>query len=134
MTLEKSRLNYPIILQIIIYTDPETGKKYEFLTNNMKLAASTIAAIYKFRWRIELFVKWIKQNLNIISFLGTSKNAVLSQRWVTMCCYLAVSYIIFQTKYARTLQVFTRMNVAIVMDQRRLIYILSFNERSVKKA
>ena len=59
--------------------------QYEFLTNNMKPAASTIAAIYKSRWQIELFFKWIKQNLKIKSFLGTSPNAVLSQIWVAMC-------------------------------------------------
>jgi IS4 transposase len=71
----------------------------------MKLAASTIAAIYPSRWQIELFFKWIRQHLKIKSFLGTSKNAVLSQIWVAMCYYLLLSYIKPQTKYSGTLQV-----------------------------
>ncbi len=65
----------------------------------MKLAASTIAAIYKSRWQIELFFKWIKQNLKIKSFLGTSKNAVMTQIWVAMSYYLLLTYIKYQTKY-----------------------------------
>jgi hypothetical protein len=133
LTVEKSRHSYPKILRLVSYNDPETGKEYEFLTNNMKLAASTIAAIYKSRWQIELFFKWIKQNLKIKSFLGTSKNAVLSQIWVAMCYYLLLSYIKFQTKYSGTLQVLTRMIASVLMDQRLIIDILSFNEQSIKK-
>ncbi len=115
------------------YTDPATGKIYEFITNNMKLAATTIAEIYKSRWKIELFFKWIKQNLKIKSFLGTSKNAVLTQIWVAMCYYLLLSYIKFQTKYHHTLQELTRMIAAVLMEQRLLIDILSLNEHSLKK-
>jgi IS4 transposase len=99
----------------------------------MKLAASTIAAIYKSRWQIELFFKWIKQNLKIKSFLGTSKNAVLSQIWVAMCYYLLLSYIKLQTKYSETLQALTRMIASVLMDQRLIIDVLSFNEQSIKK-
>tara|TARA_B000000609_G_scaffold155128_1_gene145701 strand:- start:223 stop:516 length:294 start_codon:yes stop_codon:yes gene_type:complete len=69
-----------------------------FLTNNFKLAAITIAQIYKARWHIERFFKWIKQNLNIKTFLGPSKNAVLSQIWVAMIDTLLLAYIKFQTK------------------------------------
>jgi IS4 transposase len=134
LMVEKSRLNYSKPLRLVSYTDPETGKKYEFLTNNMKLAASTIAAIYKSRWQIELFFKWIKQNLKIKSFLGTSKNAVLSQIWVAMCYYLLLSYIKFQAKYSGTLQVLTRMITSVLMDQRLIIDVLSFDDRSIKKA
>jgi IS4 transposase len=133
LTVEKLRLNYPKILRLVSYTDPETGKEFEFLTSNMKLATSTIAAIYKSRWQIELFFKWIKQNLKIKSFLGTSKNTVLSQIWVAMCYYLLLSYIKSQIKYAETLQVLTRMIAAVLMEQRLIIDILSFNEWSIKK-
>lgn len=105
----------------------------EVITNNMKLPASTIAAIYKSRWQIELFFKWIKQNLKIKSFLGTSRNAVLSQIWVAMCYYLLLSYIIFQTKYSYSLQVLTRMIASVIMERRLLIDILSLTERSLKK-
>ena len=93
----------------------------------------TIAAIYKSRWQIELFFKWIKQNLKIKSFLGTSQNAVLSQIWVAMCYYLLLSYIKFQTKYSYSLQVLTRMIASVLMEQRRLIDILFLNERSLQK-
>ncbi len=75
----------PIQLRRIGYTDPDTGKHYVFLTNNFKLAAKTIADIYKSRWQVELFFKWIKQNLKIKSFIGTSKNAVMTQIWIAMC-------------------------------------------------
>jgi len=134
LIVEESRKKYPKSLRLVCYTDPETGKAYEFLTNNMKLAASTIAAIYKSRWQIELFFKWLKQNLKIKSFLGTSRNAVLSQIWAAMCYYLLLAYIKFQTKYRGSLQVLTRMIASVVMEQRLLIDILSLNERSIIKA
>ena len=85
----KQREKYPSKLRLIGYWDSKTNKTYQFLTNNLKLAAITIALIYKSRWDIELFFKWIKQNLKIKSFLGTSKNAVLSQIWIAMTYYLA---------------------------------------------
>jgi putative transposase len=59
-----------------VYQDQETGKQYTFLTNHFKLAARTIADIYKARWQVELFFKWIKQNLKIKSFVGTNKKAM----------------------------------------------------------
>ncbi|WP_192959159.1 IS4 family transposase [Shewanella sp. FDAARGOS_354] len=75
----------PIALRRIGYRDDVTGKRYVFLTNNRTLSAKTIAEIYKARWQVELFFKWIKQNLKIKSFIGTSKNAVLTQIWIAMC-------------------------------------------------
>ena len=67
------------LLRRIGYTDPETGKHYVFFTNASHLAASTITGIHKERWQIELFFKWIKQNLKTKAFLGTSHNAVMTQ-------------------------------------------------------
>ena len=133
LIVEKTRKKYPKPFRLVCYTDPETKKSYTFITNNMKLSASTIAAIYKSRWQIELFFKWIKQNLKIKSFLGTSQNAVLSQIWVAMCYYLLLSYIKFQTKYSYSLLVLTRMIASVLMEQRLLIDILSLNERSLQK-
>ncbi|MCP4238871.1 MAG: IS4 family transposase, partial [Aestuariibacter sp.] len=75
----------PTPLRRIGYKDALTGKHYIFLTNNFKLSAKTIAEVYKARWQVELFFKWIKQNLKIKSFVGTSKNAVLTQIWIAMC-------------------------------------------------
>ena len=75
----------PIPLRRIVYRDIDTGKQYIFLTNHFKLAAKTIADVYKARWQVELFFKWIKQNLKIKSFVGTSKNAVMTQIWIALC-------------------------------------------------
>jgi len=133
LVVEKTRKIYPKALRLVCYTDPDTGKKYEFITNNMKLAASTIAGIYKSRWQIETFFRWIKQNLKIKSFLGTSQNAVLTQIWVAMCYYLLLVYIKFQTKYSHSLQELTRMIASVIMEQRLLIDILSLKEQSLKK-
>ena len=133
LIIESTRAKYPKAFRLVCYTDPDTGKNYEFITNNMKLAASTIAGIYKSRWQIELFFKWIKQNLKIKSFLGTSQNAVLTQIWVAMCYYLLLSYIKFQTKYRHSLQELTRMIASVIMEQRLLIDILSLKEQSLKK-
>lgn len=76
---------YPGTLRRIGYKDPEPGNHYFFLTNNFKLAAKTIADIYKSRWQMELFFKWIKQNLKVKSFVGNSRNAAPTQIWVAMC-------------------------------------------------
>jgi len=99
----------PIKLRRIGYRDPDTGKKYVFLTNNFALSAKTIADIYKDRWQIELFFKWIKQNLKIKSFLGTSRNAVLTQIWIALCAYLILSFIKFESRTRKTLQEIVRL-------------------------
>ena len=80
------------------YRDPETGKHYVFITNAFHLSAKTIAAIYKQRWQIEIFFKWIKQNLKIKSFLGTSANAVMTQIWAALCIALLLAYLKFTAR------------------------------------
>jgi len=106
------------------YRDPETGKKYVFLTNNFKLAAATIAAIYKSRWQIELFFKWIKQNLKIKTFLGTSKNAVMTQIWIAMCVYLLLAYLKFVSRSGRSLQQILRLLQLNLFDRRSLLELI----------
>jgi putative transposase len=91
-------------LRRIGYRCPETGKEYVFLTNAFHLAARTIAEIYKQRWQIELFFKWLKQNLKIKAFVGTSKNAILTQIWVALCVQLLLAYLKFLSKTGRSLQ------------------------------
>lgn len=86
-----SSKNYPERLRRVAYRDPEDGKVLVFLTNNFVLSAFKIAAIYKMRWRVELFFKWIKQNLRIKHFFGTSENAVKTQIWIAVCVYLLVA-------------------------------------------
>jgi hypothetical protein len=88
-----SKHKYPDVLRQVRYKDLETGKVLIFLTNNLTLPAQAIADIYKQRWQIELFFKWIKQHLMIHSFLGTSANAVKTQIWVAICAFVLVAII-----------------------------------------
>ena len=125
--------DYPEELRRIEYYDEKTGKSLVFLTNNFKLAPSTIAAIYKSRWQIELFFKWIKQNLKIKSFLGTSKNAVMSQVWVAMCYYLLLAYIKYQTKYKSSLLELSRVIRETLMERKALIDVLTVKPERLKK-
>ena len=83
--------------RLIHYISPDDQHEYHFITNAMHLPAQTIADIYKERWQIELFFKWIKQNLKIKSFLGTSENAVMTQVWVALCLYLILAFMRFMS-------------------------------------
>ncbi|MCP4412768.1 MAG: IS4 family transposase [Gammaproteobacteria bacterium] len=114
----------PIPLRRIGYRDPETGKYYVFLTNHLKLSAKTIADIYKSRWQIELFFKWIKQNLKIKSFIGTSKNAVLTQIWIAMCVYLILAYLKYQSKLKKSMQQMLRLLQLNLFEKRDLMALL----------
>ena len=116
--------NCPIRLRRIGYKDVNTGIHYIFLTNNFTLAARTIADIYKARWQIELFFKWIKQNLKVKSFLGTSKNAVMTQIWIAMCVYLLLSYIKFLNHIQSSLQQILRLLQLNLFEQRDLLELL----------
>lgn len=99
----------PVQLRRIGYKDAATGKHYVFLTNNFKLSAKTIADIYKSRWKVELFFKWIKQNLKIKSFVGTSKNAVMTQIWIVLCAYLLLAFIKFESKLKKSMRQMLRI-------------------------
>ena len=99
----------PVPLRRIGYRDGETGKHYVFVTNNFKLSPLTIAKIYKARWQVELFFKWIKQNLKIKSFMGTSKNAVMTQIWIALCIYLLLAFLKFQSKTLKSMQQILRL-------------------------
>ena len=84
---------YPDVLRKVAYVDAETGKRLVFLSNNFALSAATIAAIYKQRWQVELFFKWIKQHLRIKAFYGTSENAVKTQIWIAVSIYVLVAIV-----------------------------------------
>jgi hypothetical protein len=114
----------PFNMRRIGYRDPETGKHYSFLTNNFSLSAMTIARIYQSRWQIELFFKWIKQNLRIKTYLGTSKNAVLTQIWIAMCIYLILCYIKFANKLGFSLQQILRLLQLNLFERRDLMALL----------
>jgi hypothetical protein len=85
--------DYPEHLRRIRFKDPETHKTLVFLTNNTVLPALSIAALYKSRWQVELFFKWIKQHLRIKRFLGTSENAVKTQIWCAVCTYVLIAIV-----------------------------------------
>jgi len=128
-----SKKDYPKQLRLIGYVDPTTREELVFLTNNFKLASYTITQIYKSRWQIEIFFKWIKQHLKIKSFLGTSKNAVMTQIWIAMCCYLLLSYIKYQTKYSYPLLELARIIAETIFERIILIDLLSCNRNNIKR-
>ncbi|MEW5821091.1 MAG: transposase [Cyanobacteriota bacterium] len=133
MTGRKPKKEYPKNLRLIKYYDIKTNKAYSFITNNFKLAAKTIADIYKDKWQIELFFKWIKQNLKIKSFLGTTKNAMLIQIWVAMIAYLLISYIKFQANSTFSLLHLTRMIRETLFYRLALFDILTLNLEEIRK-
>lgn len=91
LVTKKSKKGYPERLRRVSYVDKERNKRLVFLTNNFDIPAKTVADVYKQRWQVELFFKWIKQHLRIKAFYGTSINAVKSQIWVALCIYLLVA-------------------------------------------
>jgi len=118
LTGRKSGKRYPDTLRLVTIDTEENGR-LEFLTNNMKLAASTIADIYKDRWQIEVFFKLLKQNLRIKSFVGTSANAVWTQIWTAMIAMLVIKYLQMKARLAwsfSTLVYFLRMNLLVYRD------------------
>lgn len=131
LTGPQSSQDYPGTLRLVRYYDEESQRSFDFLTNNHRLAASTIAAIYKARWQIEAFFKWIKQNLKIKTFLGTSKNAVLSQIWMAMCYYLLLAYIKFQSRCVFTLFYLHRLVQETLLDKLSLIDLLRLDPKKI---
>src|SRR5665213_1148572 len=93
LTAVGSAKAYPDTLRRVSYLDVETRKRFKFLTNNFTLPAITIALIYKSRWQVELFFKWIKQHLRIKAFYGTSENAVKTQLWIAVSVYVLVAIV-----------------------------------------
>ena len=95
LTSARGRKAYAAPLRRVAFKDPVTKNRYVFVTNNMTWVAKTIADIYKSRWQIELFFKWIKQHLKVKRFVGRSQNAVMTQLWVATCMYLLLAYLKF---------------------------------------
>ena len=93
LTAIHSAKAYPYELRRVSYFDAETNQRLRFLTNNFALPALTIAQIYKCRWQVELFFKWIRQHLRIKAFYGTSENAVKTQIWIAASVYVLVAII-----------------------------------------
>jgi len=93
LTVFYSKQGYDRPLRRIRFRDPETGKRLVFLTNHLNLPALTVCQLYKMRWQVELFFKWIKQHLRIKAFYGTSENAVKTQIWIAVCVYVLVAIV-----------------------------------------
>jgi Transposase DDE domain len=100
---------YPRTVRAIRYVDPATTKEYRFLTNNFQLPARTIAELYRQRWQIELFFRWIKQHLRIKAFYGESENAVYTQVWIALTVYVLVAKA--KKHYASPLPLYTILQI-----------------------
>lgn len=129
----KMKETHPRWLRLIRYYDKEHDKTFEFITNQLKLPARTIADIYKSRWQIEAFFRWVKQNLKIKTFLGTSENAVLTQIWSAMCYYLLLAYIKYQSRYAHSLYYLHQLIKAGLMERLSLLDTLNLNQNRLNR-
>lgn len=121
-----------LILRRVGYRDQETGKRFEFLTNHMTLSARTIADIYKERWQVEIFFRFIKQNLKIKTFLGNSKNAVLSQVYVALIAYLLLAYQKFLSKIGLSLHYLARLVQRNLMQQCEILDLVDPRQKRLK--
>jgi len=126
LTVPATAKRYPDKLRRVKYRDPETGKVLVFLTNNFDLPAKTIADLYRQRWQVELFFKWIKQNLRIKSFYGTSENAVKTQIWIAVSVYLMVAIIRKRLKIEASLYTILQILSVSVFERTELNQLLTF--------
>lgn len=125
-----SKKDYPEKLRRIKYNDPQSGKTLVFLTNNFTLPTLTIAQLYRSRWQIELFFKWIKQNLRIKTFYGTSENAVKTQIWIPISVYVLVAIMKKQLRLRESL--YTILQILSVTAFERTSIIQLITERDCK--
>jgi len=119
-----SRSHYPETLRRVHYQDPETGKEYVFLTNLPDLPALAVADLYRQRWQIETFFRWIKQNLKIKVFYGTSENAVLIQIWTAMIAYLLLLWLKLRSWAGWSILELTRLVQTLIMERTNLWALL----------
>ena len=124
-------------LRKVRFVDESSGEEYEFLTNAHDLPAATVSALYRERWQVELFFKWIKQHLKVKSFVGTSVNAVRTQLWIARCAYLLVSFVKFRSRLGQSilqilrlvqLNLFERRDLNELFCQMKLKIVLENNQ------
>jgi transposase len=131
LTSFASASDYPDALRRVSYRDPATGKRLRFLTNNFTLPALTIAEIYKQRWQVELFFKWIKQHLRIKAFFGTGENAVKTQIWIAISVYVLVAVVRKRLKLDSTLYQILQILSLISFEKTPVLQALqSYNSQS----
>lgn len=131
--LEKALKAYPADLRMVTYLDSDHDVTYEFLTDMFHLSAANIALVYKCRWDIELFFKWLKQNLKIKTFLGTSQNAVMTQVWIAMIYYLILKWLSAAIGKPKKILELSRMIREVCLQPFPLIAVLCCTERTLKK-
>jgi hypothetical protein len=126
LSIPATAKSYPDKLRRVKFRDDETDKVLIFLTNNFELPAKTIADLYKQRWQVELFFKWIKQNLRIKTFYGTSENAVKTQIWIAVSIYLMVAIIKKRLKIEASLYTMLQILSVSVFERTELNQLLAF--------
>jgi len=132
-SLPQAMEDYPAELRLVTYVDAETYQIYEFLTDMFHLSALNIALIYKCRWDIELFFKWIKQHLKIKTFFGTSRNAVLTQVWIAMIYYLLLKWLSAFIGFRGTILDLTRMLKEVCLQPFPLIEVLCCTPKTLRR-
>jgi hypothetical protein len=125
LTGTQSSKDYPDKLRVIHYYDQEEQRHIRFQTNNLTLPALTIAMIYKKRWSVEIFFKWIKQNLRIKSFFGTSENAVKTQVWIAISIYVLIAIIKKKLGIEKSLYTFLQIVSVSIFDKSPLFELFS---------
>ena len=124
----KTSHHYPERLRRVKYHDSETNKTLVFLTNNFNLSAVTIAELFRCRWHIELFFKWIKQHLRIKAFYGTSENAVKTQIWIAVSVYLLVAIMKKMLKIELRLYTILQILSVTIFEKTPILQIVTDNE------
>ena len=120
-----TKKDYPDKLRRIKYFDAEKGRTFIFLTNQFTLPASTIAELYRYRWRVEIFFKWIKQHLRIKSFYGTSENAVKTQIWIAISTYVLVAIMKKRLKIDLTLYTILQILSISLFEKKPILQVLT---------
>jgi IS4 transposase len=130
LTITKSKILYPEKLRIVEFYDQRNDEVLTFLTNNLDVSALEVAYLYKNRWQIEVFFKWIKQNLTIKKLWGQSENAVKIHLWVAICSYLIVAYVKHLTKSPLSIYEVMQVLNTSLFDKTPLLKLLNVNEKN----
>jgi hypothetical protein len=130
MTIRQTARKYPAKLRRVRYRDPETGKTLIFLTNNFELPSRTVADLYRCRWQIELFFKWIKQHLRIRSFFGNTENAVKTQIWIAVAVYVLIAIVKKRLALEASLYTILQMVSVTAFEKMPLDQLLNLNAQA----
>ncbi|NTU98738.1 IS4 family transposase [Candidatus Falkowbacteria bacterium] len=133
LTGPDSSHSYPESLRRVKYTEPESGNTYVFLTNNFELAPQLIAYLYKSRWQIELFFKWIKQHLRIKAFYGTSENAVKTQIWIAISVYVLIALVKKRLNLEISLYTFLQILSVSVFEKVDILQLVTNSSRTAQE-